>query len=91
MGRVKNSMSFHAVRVDHLKPPKYKDYLTISEVARRVNRDVSRIKMLEKEDRIPKAVRHKVGKLEIRLYSPADVAEIETIFANLRPGRRKTT
>jgi hypothetical protein len=89
MGKPKGSFSFGPPKVDHLKPEKYKGYLTISEVARRVNRDVSRIKHLERQDRIPKAVRHKVGKLEIRLYSPAAVAEIEEIFKTLKPGRPK--
>jgi hypothetical protein len=87
--RDKHSYMTRSPKVDHLKPKKYKDYLTIGEVAQKLRRDVSRLKDMERQDRIPKAVRHKVGKLEIRLYSPAAVEEIEVIFAGLRPGRPK--
>lgn len=87
----KGSFSFRPPQVGHLKPEKFRDYLTVAEVARKVGRDVSRIKALEREDRLPKPVRHKVGKLEVRLYSPAAVEEIETIFRGLKPGRPRKT
>jgi hypothetical protein len=80
-----------APKVAHLKPEKFRDHYTISEVAHAVNRDVSRIRQLERADRIPKPVRHRVGKLEVRLYSPAAVEEIQGIIGDMKPGRPRKT
>ena len=76
--------------ITYLKPPKFRNYFTIKEVAQEVGRDVSRIRILETEGRIPKAVRVTRGSLEIRLWSPAQVEEIREIFAQLRPGRPRS-
>lgn len=76
-----------APKVDHLKPAKFKGYLTLGELARRVGKDKDWIRRLERADRLPKARRHKVGAIEVRLYSPARVREIEEIFSQMRRGR----
>jgi DNA-binding transcriptional MerR regulator len=73
--------------VDHLKPENFQHYLTISEVARAVDRDISWIRKLEAEGRIPQAKRVQRGALLIRLWSPQDVEEIQQVLATLRPGR----
>lgn len=73
--------------VRYLKPKKFRDHLTITEVARHVKRDVSWIRRLEKKGRIPKAHRVTRGQIEIRLWSPAQVAEIERIIAGHKVGR----
>lgn len=75
--------------VDFMKPAKFKDYLTVTELSREVNRDVSWLKELERDDRIPQAARVKVGKLSVRLWSPKQVEEIRKILSTLRPGRPK--
>ncbi len=72
-----------------LKPAKFQDYLTITELARFVGKDVTWIKRLEKEGRIPKAARHYQGENAIRLWSPSQVQEIKTIFQNMKLGRPK--
>jgi DNA-binding transcriptional MerR regulator len=78
-------------KVEHLKPEKFRDHFTISEVAWAVGRDVSRIRQLEREGRIPKPVRHRVGELQVRLYSPAAVDEIQDIIGHMKPGRPRKT
>lgn len=75
--------------VDYLKPPRFKEHLTLMEVCERVEKDPSWIRLLEKEGRIPKAVRVKRGQISIRLWSPEQVTEIEGIIAQHRPGRPK--
>lgn len=74
-------------KVDHLKPDKFKNYLTLSELARHVGKDKDWIRKLERAGRLPEPTRHKIGQNEIRLYSPAAVKEVETIFKGMRPGR----
>jgi hypothetical protein len=73
--------------MSYLKPRKFRDHVTITELSRIVDRDISRLRQLEKEDRIPKAVRVKRGTLEVRLWSPEQVEEIKAIISTLRPGR----
>ena len=73
--------------VGFMKPAKFKEYLTITELSREVNRDVSWLKHLEREDRIPQAKRVKVGSLLVRLWSPQQVEEIRAILSQMRPGR----
>lgn len=87
--KVKKGPSFATAgkRTAHLKPDKFRNYLTLGELARKVKKDPSWIRKLEAQGRIPEAVRHKLGKLEVRLYSPAACIEIESIFSGMRPGR----
>lgn len=73
--------------VDFMKPKKFKDYFTITELAREVNRDTSWLKHLERAGRIPEAARVKVGELSVRLWSPAQVKEVKEILSKMRPGR----
>jgi hypothetical protein len=70
-----------------LKPAKFQNHRTIGELAREVDRDISWIRVLEAEGRIPKAIRVKRGRLQIRLWSPEQVEEIKEIFSNMKPGR----
>jgi hypothetical protein len=74
----------------YLKPKKFQNYLTLSELAERVQRDPSWIRILEREERIPKAQRFQRGQISIRLWSPAQAEEIERIIATHRPGRPHT-
>jgi len=76
--------------VNHLKykPRKFRNYLTVGELAELVGRDVSRIRKLEKEGKIPQASRVQCGQIEVRLWSPAQVEEIQRLFDEvIRPGR----
>lgn len=73
--------------VSFLKPDRFVDYFTLTELSREVNRDTSWLKHLEREDRIPKAHRVQHGALSIRLWSPAQVEEIRQILSQMRPGR----
>lgn len=73
--------------VDYLKPPKLRNYLTLSEVCAKLGKDPTWIRQLEREGRIPKAQRVARGKVKVRLWSPAQVDEIEQIIAGHRPGR----
>lgn len=74
--------------LDYLKPEKFRHYFTMSECARAVGRDPSRLRKLEARGLLPKAHRVRAGQLEIRLWSPEQVEEIKEIFANLKPGRK---
>ena len=73
--------------VNYLKPAKYQDYLTIGEVCEEVDKRPKWIKQLERDGRIPKALRVKRGKVELRLWSPAQVREIKQILSTHRVGR----
>lgn len=73
--------------VNYLKPPRFSTHLTISELSREVDREISWLRQLEREGRIPKAARVTRGALEVRLWSPAQVEEIKEIIASHRPGR----
>lgn len=70
-----------------LKPKGYEDYLTITEVSRAVDRDISWIRKLEREKRIPVAHRVQAGQLMVRLWSPAQVNEIKEVLSKMRTGR----
>jgi hypothetical protein len=85
----KYSYSHRPLEVDHLKPEKFKGYLTLGELAREVGKDPSWIKKLERKGRVPEAKRHRIGKIQVRLYSPGAVQEMKQIFAAMRPGRPK--
>jgi len=73
--------------VKYLKPEKFHDWLTLSEMARAVNTDPSWLRRLEKRGTIPKAKRVTRGQLEVRLWPPRAVNEIQTILDGLKPGR----
>lgn len=86
--RIKTSLSHHGERdMSYLKPPKFRNHVTITELSRIVKRDISRLRQLERDDRIPKATRVERGTLQIRLWSPEQVEEIKDIVSKLRPGR----
>lgn len=73
--------------LDYMKPPRFKEYFTLSELCREVERDPSWIRKLEADGKIPKARRVTRGKLEIRLWSPDQLQEILDILSEMRPGR----
>jgi hypothetical protein len=83
------SLSHHtgARDMSYLKPSKFRNHVTITELSRIVGRDTSRLKQLEREGRIPEAARIERGTLLIRLWSPAQVEEIKHIISQLKPGR----
>lgn len=62
------------------KPEGFEKYLTISELARLVNRDVTRLRALDYQGILPKPARAKVGRLSVRLYSPEVVRQISAYF-----------
>jgi hypothetical protein len=76
--------------LDYFKPPKFKDHLTLAELCEQIGKDPSWIRVLEAQGRIPKAVRVKRGKLEIRLWSPEQADEIAKIISKHRPGRPRS-
>jgi hypothetical protein len=76
------------------KPEQLAHYLTMAELCREVGRDRSRIIQLEREAalgkiKFPVPVRVKVGRLQVRLYSPEDVSIIRSWFKNAKPGPRR--
>lgn len=73
--------------LNYMKPRGREDFLTLSELCERVERDPSWIRLLEREGRIPRAARVKLGKVHVRLWSPAQADEIEEIISQHRPGR----
>lgn len=80
-----------AKRASLYKPEKFQDYLTIGELSLRVGRGRLWLRKLERDGRIPKAKRHKTGQIEIRLYSPSQVEEIEQILSTMRPGQKRVS
>jgi hypothetical protein len=75
--------------VSYLKPPRFKDHLTLAELSEKVGRDASWLRVLERDARIPRATRVRRGQIDVRLWSPAQVREIEQIISQHRPGRPK--
>lgn len=73
-----------------VKPEGREDYLTLSEVCSKLKRDPSWIRHLEKEGRIPLAHRVRMGTLRIRLWSPAQVEEIQEVLSRMKRGRPRT-
>lgn len=71
----------------YFKPAKYKDFLTLAEMSRAVGCDPSWLRKLERAGRIPQAQRIQRGKLQIRLWSPAQRDEIIAIISEHRVGR----
>lgn len=73
--------------VNYFKPERYKEYLTLAEMARAVPCDPSWLRKLERAGRIPEAQRVKRGSLMIRLWSPAQRDEILQIISEHKVGR----
>jgi hypothetical protein len=84
----RRTFGFYPRDVSYMKPRKFRNHMTLNEVSRAVNRDRTRILQLEKEDRIPQPRRVKVGTLDVRLWSPAQVDEIRDVFSKMKPGRK---
>lgn len=70
-----------------VKPEGREDYMTLVEVCAMLKRDPSWIRQLEKEGRIPKAHRVRMGTLRIRLWSPRQVEEIQEVLSKMKRGR----
>lgn len=79
------------LRVGQMKPDKFRHYLTLGELALSCHRSKDYIRKLERDGRIPEGVRHKIGRMELRLYPPARVEEIKRIFSQMKPGRPRTS
>lgn len=75
--------------LDYMKPEKFRNHLTLTELSRLVSKDIDWLRRLEAAGRISKAARVKMGQLEIRLWSPAQVEEIKVIMSQMRRGRPK--
>jgi predicted DNA-binding transcriptional regulator AlpA len=75
----------HRRDVDYLKPKKFREYLTITELADVTGKDISWLRRLERANRIPRATRY--GRSNARLWSPEQVEEIKEILATHRVGR----
>jgi hypothetical protein len=75
------------LNVEHMKPTKFRHYLTLGELSLATGKSPGWIRTLERRGRIPEAVRHRLHGQEIRLYPPGRVEEIKRFFANQRPGR----
>jgi hypothetical protein len=86
--RIRGKARTGAASLQHLKPKKFRDYLTLGEVAMKLGHDPRWLTRLEAAGRIPKATRVDHGKLSYRLWSPAQVEEIRTIIQSHKPGPR---
>jgi hypothetical protein len=73
--------------MDYFKPARYRNHLTLAEMAREIPCDPSWLRKLERAGRIPMAQRVQRGKLSIRLWSPEQRDEIKKIMANHQVGR----
>jgi hypothetical protein len=69
------------------KPEKFKNYLTLGELAYFVPCDPTWLRHLERVGRIPQAARVRRGKLNIRLWSPEQAEEIRGIIQSHKVGR----
>lgn len=69
-----------AEKFERWKPSDKQDWMTVKELADYVCRDVSWIRRLDRRGQLPKAARFKVGRLSIRLYSPAQADQILSFF-----------
>ena len=86
--RIRGKARSGQVDLSFLKPAKFKDYMTKGEVATKLRVDPRWLERLEAADRIPRATRVEHGKLSYRLWSPAQVEEIQRILKSHRPGPR---
>jgi len=81
-------MSYGKMRdVSYMKPSKFRNYLTLTELAVEVGKDTSWIRKLEAAGRIPIPRRVQRGEILVRLYSPAQVEEIRDILSRMQRGR----
>lgn len=71
----------------YMKPAKFRNHLTLSELADKVDKHPRWLRRLEADGRIPIAARVKLGAVEVRLWSPAQVNEIQKIISKHRVGR----
>lgn len=62
------------------KPADKQDWMTMTELARYVGRDVSWLRRMDRQRQLPVAARVKVGRLSVRLYSPRQAAQILRLF-----------
>jgi len=90
-GRQITGRKVRSTGLGHLKPARFKDYKTMSEVAAEIPVDARWLRKLEAEERIPRAARVPMGKLKMRLWSPEQVEEIKTIIEGHKVGRPKGT
>lgn len=74
--------------ISYFKPKGFEGYVTMRELCALVRRDPSWIRRLERAKRIPAAKRVTHGALEVRLWSPKQVEEIQLILSKMRPGRK---
>lgn len=90
-GERKGARQLRMRDVSFIKPKGYENYLTITELARKLRKDQTWLRRLEKANRIPKAKRVAHGNIEggVRLWSPSQVDEITIIIKGLKPGRPK--
>jgi hypothetical protein len=77
----------HMRDIGYMKPKGYEKHVTLTELSRLVDRDISWLRKLEAENRIPRAKRVEHGQLKVRLWSPNQVKEIREILSRMRPGR----
>jgi len=70
-----------------LKPERYRDWMTITELSQHTGKNFKYLLKLEKEGRIPTAARLQKGQLAWRLWSPEQVDEIIQILKTHRVGR----
>jgi DNA-binding transcriptional MerR regulator len=73
--------------VSYMKPRGKKEMLTISETAASLECDISWLRKLESQNRIPKAARVRRGQIMVRLWTPEQVEEIREILAHHKVGR----
>jgi hypothetical protein len=74
--------------MSYFKPAKFQDYVTVAELSKIVGKDITWIRKLDRQGRLPHASRVQCGELQVRLWSPEQVEEIEEIFATMKIGRR---
>lgn len=91
MTRVKGRSMAGQRSLDYMKPAKFADYLTRSELALFVPCDPSWILKLEKQERIPQAQRVMMGNVSVRLWSPKQAEEIKRIIEGHKVGRPKNS
>jgi DNA-binding transcriptional MerR regulator len=76
--------------LNYMKPKKFVNHLTLSELSEKIGRDPRWIRRLEDAGRIPRAQRVNWGGNSVRLWSPAQAKEIKQIIAKHRVGRPRS-
>lgn len=87
MAKRKLTTPNHSRDINFIKPTRFRDHKTITELSRIVGKDVSWLRRLERDEKIPKAARVRWGQLSVRLWSPEQVNEIVDILKTMKPGR----